>query len=164
VLRIIREPTSASLSYGLHTRQFLEYCIVFDFGGGTLDISLLSVRNRMFDVLAISGDQRLGGEDFNNNLLKYYLAVLKTDYNITITSKEQLQLLRREFEKAKIELSSLSETQININLENKEISFTLTRNKFEEIKMKTYFTERFYQYKMLSHKQVYKHKILEKLF
>nr|QTW91446.1 DnaK chaperone protein [Scytosiphon lomentaria] len=139
VKRIINEPTAASLAYGLEKKNN-ELVIIFDLGGGTFDVSLLEVGDGVFEVLATSGDTKLGGDDFDKKIVNYILKNFKNKEGIDLTSDPQaLQRLTEAAEKAKIELSSLSETTINLpfitaNQDGpKHIEETLTRGKFEEL-------------------------------
>ena len=139
VKRIINEPTAASLAYGLEKKNN-ELVLIFDLGGGTFDVSLLEVGDGVFEVLATSGDTKLGGDDFDKKIVNYILKIFKDKEGIDLTSDPQaLQRLTEAAEKAKIELSSLSETTINLpfitaNQDGpKHIEETLTRGKFEEL-------------------------------
>lgn len=139
VKRIINEPTAASLAYGLEKKNN-ELVIIFDLGGGTFDVSLLEVGDGVFEVLATSGDTKLGGDDFDKKIVNYILKNFKDKEGIDLTSDPQaLQRLTEAAEKAKIELSNISETTINLpfitaNQDGpKHIEETLTRGKFEEL-------------------------------
>ena len=139
VKRIINEPTAASLAYGLEKKNN-ELVIIFDLGGGTFDVSLLEVGDGVFEVLSTSGDTKLGGDDFDKKIVNYILKNFKDKEGINLTSDAQaLQRLTEAAEKAKIELSNLSETTINLpfitaNQDGpKHIEETLTRGKFEEL-------------------------------
>ena len=139
VKRIINEPTAASLAYGLEKKNN-ELVIIFDLGGGTFDVSLLEVGDGVFEVLSTSGDTKLGGDDFDKKIVNYILKTFKGKEGIDLTSDPQaLQRLTEAAEKAKIELSNLSETTINLpfitaNQDGpKHIEETLTRGKFEEL-------------------------------
>nr|QWK42091.1 Hsp70-type chaperone [Pseudochorda nagaii] len=139
VKRIINEPTAASLAYGLEKKNN-ELVIIFDLGGGTFDVSLLEVGDGVFEVLSTSGDTKLGGDDFDKKIVDFILKKFKDKENIDLTSDPQaLQRLTEAAEKAKIELSNLSETSINLpfitaNQDGpKHIEETLTRGKFEEL-------------------------------
>jgi len=140
VLRIINEPTAASLAYGLAKKGNNELILVFDLGGGTFDVSLLEVGDGLFEVLATSGDTHLGGDDFDNVLVDFVLAEFKKQENIDLREdKQALQRILEAAEKAKVELSSLTETTINlpfiINTESgtKHIEMTMSRKKFEQL-------------------------------
>lgn len=139
VKRIINEPTAASLAYGLEKKNN-ELVIIFDLGGGTFDVSLLEVGDGVFEVLSTSGDTSLGGDDFDKKIVNYILKNFKAKENIDLASDPQaLQRVTEAAEKAKIELSNLSETTINLpfitaNQDGpKHIEETLTRSKFEEL-------------------------------
>nr|YP_009330514.1 dnaK [Coccophora langsdorfii]ANS72286.1 dnaK [Coccophora langsdorfii] len=139
VKRIINEPTAASLAYGLEKKNN-ELVLIFDLGGGTFDVSLLEVGDGVFEVLATSGDTKLGGDDFDKKIVGYILQKFEEKETINLRSDPQaLQRLTEAAEKAKIELSSLSETNINLPFitadQNgpKHIDETLTRVKFEEL-------------------------------
>nr|WAM64069.1 DnaK chaperone protein [Ishige okamurae] len=139
VKRIINEPTAASLAYGLEKKDN-ELVIIFDLGGGTFDVSILEVGDGVFEVLATSGDTSLGGDDFDRKIVGFILENFKQKENIDLASDPQaLQRLTEAAEKAKIELSNLSETTINLpfitaNQDGpKHIEEVLTRAKFEEI-------------------------------
>ncbi|CAI7894305.1 unnamed protein product [Closterium sp. NIES-54] len=138
VLRIINEPTAASLSYGMDRKEGL--VAVFDLGGGTFDISILEISGGVFEVKATNGDTFLGGEDFDNALLQHLVDEFKKEQGIDLTKDRlALQRLREAAEKAKCELSSTSQTDINIPFITadatgaKHLSFTLTRSKFETL-------------------------------
>nr|WRW10675.1 DnaK chaperone protein [Ascoseira mirabilis] len=137
VKRIINEPTAASLAYGLEKKDN-EFVIIFDLGGGTFDVSLLEVGDGIFEVLSTSGDTKLGGDDFDKKIVDYILKKFQEKENIDLTSDPQaLQRLTEAAEKAKIELSNLSETIINLPFITadqegpKHIEEVLTRVQFE---------------------------------
>lgn len=138
VLRIINEPTAAALSYGMNNKEGL--IAVFDLGGGTFDVSVLEISNGVFEVKATNGDTFLGGEDFDNALLDYLVSEFKRTDNIDL-SKDRLALqrLREAAEKAKVELSSTTQTGINLPFITadasgaKHFNITLTRSKFESL-------------------------------
>nr|YP_011006065.1 DnaK chaperone protein [Dictyoneurum californicum]WAM63069.1 DnaK chaperone protein [Dictyoneurum californicum] len=139
VKRIINEPTAASLAYGLEKKNN-ELVIIFDLGGGTFDVSLLEVGDGVFEVLSTSGDTKLGGDDFDRKIVDFILAKFQKEEGINLASDPQaLQRLTEAAEKAKIELSNLSETTINLpfitaNQDGpKHIEEILTRGKFEEL-------------------------------
>ncbi|KAG7968169.1 hypothetical protein I3843_08G139300 [Carya illinoinensis] len=138
VQRIINEPTAAALSYGLNNKEGL--VAVFDLGGGTFDVSILEISNGVFEVKATNGDTFLGGEDFDNALLEFLVSEFKRTDAIDL-SKDRLALqrLREAAERAKIELSSTSQTDINLPFITadasgaKHLNITLTRSKFESL-------------------------------
>ncbi|XP_009769457.1 heat shock 70 kDa protein, mitochondrial-like [Nicotiana sylvestris] len=138
VQRIINEPTAAALSYGMNNKEGL--VAVFDLGGGTFDVSILEISNGVFEVKATNGDTFLGGEDFDNTLLEFLVNEYKRTDGIDL-SKDRLALqrLREAAEKAKIELSSTSQTEINLPFITadasgaKHLNITLTRSKFENL-------------------------------
>lgn len=138
VQRIINEPTAAALSYGSNNKEGL--VAVFDLGGGTFDVSILEIANGVFEVKATNGDTFLGGEDFDNALLEFLVNEFKRNEGIDL-SKDRLALqrLREAAEKAKIELSSTTQTEINLPFITadasgaKHFNITLTRSKFETL-------------------------------
>lgn len=139
VLRIINEPTAASLSYGLE-KQDNETILVFDLGGGTFDVSILEVGDGVFEVLSTSGDTHLGGNDFDSKIVDWLIQEFKRDENIDLgKDKQALQRLTEAAEKAKIELSSLSQTDINLpfitatDTGPKHLERTMTRGNFENL-------------------------------
>nr|GMD85886.1 heat shock 70 kDa protein, mitochondrial [Ipomoea batatas]GMD92800.1 heat shock 70 kDa protein, mitochondrial [Ipomoea batatas]GME08204.1 heat shock 70 kDa protein, mitochondrial [Ipomoea batatas] len=138
VSRIINEPTAAALSYGMNNKEGL--VAVFDLGGGTFDVSILEISNGVFEVKATNGDTFLGGEDFDNALLDFLVNEFKRTDNIDLTKDRlALQRLREAAEKAKIELSSTTQTEINLPFITadasgaKHLNITLTRSKFEAL-------------------------------
>ncbi|KAJ8640805.1 hypothetical protein MRB53_017499 [Persea americana] len=137
-VRIINEPTAAALSYGLNNKEGL--IAVFDLGGGTFDVSILEISSGVFEVKATNGDTFLGGEDFDNALLDFLVSEFKRTESIDLSKdKLALQRLREAAEKAKIELSSTSQTEINLPFITadasgaKHLNITLTRSKFETL-------------------------------
>jgi len=139
VLRIINEPTAASLAYGLDKKNN-ETILVFDLGGGTFDVSLLEVGDGVFEVLSTSGDTHLGGDDFDRKIVDFLLKDFKEAHNIDLSKDPQaLQRLNEAAEKAKVELSTLTETAINLPFITanetgpKHIETTITRSKFEQL-------------------------------
>ncbi|AKE63699.1 Chaperone protein DnaK [Microcystis aeruginosa NIES-2549] len=139
VLRIINEPTAASLAYGLD-KKANETILVFDLGGGTFDVSVLEVGDGVFEVLATSGDTHLGGDDFDKKIVDYLAGEFKKVEGIDLRQdKQALQRLTEAAEKAKIELSSVTQAEINLPFITataegpKHLDTTLTRAKFEEI-------------------------------
>ena len=139
VLRIINEPTAASLSYGLDKKDN-ETILVFDLGGGTFDVSILEVGDGVFEVLATSGDTQLGGDDFDEKIVQWLMKEFKDQEGIDLTQDSQaLQRLTEAAEKAKIELSTLTQSSINLPFISvtpegpKHLEKELTRAKFEEL-------------------------------
>ncbi|NLI81858.1 MAG: molecular chaperone DnaK [Deltaproteobacteria bacterium] len=139
VLRIINEPTAASLAYGLEKKKD-EKIAVFDLGGGTYDISILEIGDGVFEVKSTNGDTHLGGEDFDQRLIDWLAAEFKKDYGIDLRNdKMALQRLKEAAEKAKMELSTTMETEINLPFITadasgpKHLNIKLTRAKFESL-------------------------------
>ena len=139
VLRIINEPTAAALAYGLD-RKSNERILVFDLGGGTFDVSVLEVGDGVFEVLSTSGDTHLGGDDFDKVIVDWLADSFKANEGIDLRQdKQALQRLTEAAEKAKIELSSATQTEINLPFITatpegpKHLDLTLTRAKFEEL-------------------------------
>ena len=142
VERIVNEPTAAALAYGLDKTEKEEKILVFDLGGGTFDVSILELGDGVFDVLATSGDNKLGGDDFDNKIIDYLVAQFKKENGVDLSQdKMALQRLKDAAEKAKKDLSGVTSTQISLpfitagaagplHLEN-----TLTRAKFDELTM-----------------------------
>lgn len=140
VKRIIPEPTAAALAYGLDKEKTEKKIAVFDLGGGTFDISILEIGDGVFEVLSTNGDTHLGGDDYDNEILKWILETFKQDTGIDLRSdKMALQRLRDAAEKAKMELSGTQSTEINqpfITMDAsgpKHLSITLTRSKLESL-------------------------------
>ena len=139
VLRIINEPTAASLSYGLDKKDN-ETILVFDLGGGTFDVSVLEVGDGVFEVLSTSGDTQLGGDDFDEKIVQWLIKEFKDQEGIDLTQDSQaLQRLTEAAEKAKIELSTLTQSAINLPFISvtpegpKHLEKELTRAKFEDL-------------------------------
>jgi len=139
VLRIINEPTAASLAYGLD-REGAETILVFDLGGGTFDVSILEVGEGVVEVKATSGDTYLGGDDWDQRIIDYVADEFKKEYGIDLRKDRQaLQRLKEAAEKAKIELSSMLETEINLPFITadasgpKHLQMELTRAKLEQL-------------------------------
>lgn len=139
VLRIINEPTAASLAYGFEKKNN-ETILVFDLGGGTFDVSVLEVGDGVFEVLSTSGDTHLGGDDFDKRIVDWLAETFRKDEGIELRNDRQaLQRLTEAAEKAKIELSTLTQTSISLPFITatqdgpKHIDTTLTRAKFEEL-------------------------------
>ncbi|GJE99368.1 heat shock protein 70 [Phanerochaete sordida] len=138
VLRIINEPTAAAIAYGLDKKGGESQIIVYDLGGGTFDVSLLSIDDGVFEVLATAGDTHLGGEDFDNRVMDYFIKQYKKKTGTDVSKNlRALGKLKREVEKAKRTLSSQQSTRLEIeSFENgNDFSETLTRAKFEELNM-----------------------------
>lgn len=140
VLRIINEPTAAALSYGLDKQDQDQTILVFDLGGGTFDVSVLQLGDGVFEVKATSGNNHLGGDDFDECILSWMLDTFKADSGLDLSQdKMALQRLREAAEKAKIELSSTVATSINLPFITadqtgpKHLEVELTRAKFEEL-------------------------------
>jgi len=139
VLRIINEPTAASLAYGLDKKSN-ETILVFDLGGGTFDVSILEVGDGVFEVLATSGDTHLGGDDFDKKIVDYLAGEFQRNEGIDLRKdKQALQRLTEAAEKAKIELSSATQSEINLPFITatqdgpKHLEMVLTRAKFNEL-------------------------------
>jgi len=139
VLRIINEPTAASLSYGLDKKDN-ETILVFDLGGGTFDVSILEVGDGVFEVLATSGDTHLGGDDFDEKIVQWLVKAFKDQEGIDLTKDSQaLQRLTEAAEKAKVELSTLTQSAINLPFISvtpegpKHLEKELTRANFEDL-------------------------------
>lgn len=135
VMRIINEPTAAAIAYGLN-KKGEKNILVFDLGGGTFDVTLLTIDDGVFEVLSTNGDTHLGGEDFDQRVMDYMIKLFKRKYNKDLSGdKRALAKLRRECEKAKRALSS--QTQVRIEIESlfdgQDFSETLTRARFEEL-------------------------------
>ncbi|HET8884206.1 MAG TPA: molecular chaperone DnaK [Candidatus Saccharimonadales bacterium] len=139
VKRIINEPTAAALAYGLESKKD-EKIAVFDLGGGTFDVSILELGDGVFEVRSTHGDTHLGGEDFDNRIVNHFIDVFKNDEGIDLKSdKAAMQRLKDEAEKAKKELSSTTEYEINLPFLTadadgpKHFEYKLTRSKLEEL-------------------------------
>jgi molecular chaperone DnaK len=139
VLRIINEPTSASLAYGLD-KKANEIILVFDLGGGTFDVSILEIGDGVFEVMSTSGDSHLGGDDFDKKIVDYMAEEFRKAEGIDLRKdKQALQRLTEAAEKAKIELSNVTQSDINLPFITatqdgpKHLELTLTRAKFEEL-------------------------------
>ena len=140
VLRIINEPTAASLAYGLDKTDEAHKILVFDLGGGTFDVSILDLGDGVFEVLSTSGNTKLGGDDFDDRVMNYIADEFKKNNGIDLRAdKMALQRLKEAAEKAKIELSQGNQTSINLPFITadatgpKHIDMTLTRAKFNEL-------------------------------
>ncbi|MEQ9670673.1 molecular chaperone DnaK [Coleofasciculus sp. G2-EDA-02] len=140
VLRIINEPTAAALAYGLDKQDQEQQVLVFDLGGGTFDVSVMQLGDGVFEVKATSGNNHLGGDDFDNVIVRWMIEQFKEQEGIDIgADKMALQRLREAAEKAKIELSSMLNTSINLPFITadetgpKHLEMELSRAKFEEL-------------------------------
>src|SRR5947208_1857747 len=139
VLRIINEPTAASLAYGLD-KKANETILVFDLGGGTYDVSVLDVGDGVFEVKSVAGDTHLGGDDYDRRIVDWLAEEFKKSNGIDLkTDRQALQRLTEAAERAKIELSSRLETSVNLPFITadqtgpKHLEMTLTRAKFESL-------------------------------
>ena len=140
VLRIINEPTAAALAFGMDKEESDEKIMVYDLGGGTFDVSILDIGDGVFEVLATNGNTHLGGDDFDNKIMDYLVSEFKKDSGIDLSKDNMaMQRLKEAAEKAKIELSGVAQTQINLpfitadSTGPKHLDITLTRSKFEEL-------------------------------
>ena len=139
VLRIVNEPTAASLAHGVD-KDAEQKIMVYDLGGGTFDVSILDIADGVFEVMATAGNNRLGGDDFDQRIIDYLVAEFKKDNGIDLsTDSMAMQRLKEAAEKAKIELSGVMQAQINLpfitadSTGPKHLDITLTRSKFEEL-------------------------------
>ncbi|XP_065216791.1 heat shock 70 kDa protein cognate 5 [Planococcus citri] len=139
VLRVINEPTAAALAYGMDKTDD-KVIAVYDLGGGTFDVSVLEIQKGVFEVKSTNGDTFLGGEDFDNHLVNYFVSELKRDQGFDVTKDQMaMQRLKEAAEKAKIELSSSLQTDINLPYLTvdasgpKHMNLKLTRAKFEQL-------------------------------
>ncbi|VDO23613.1 unnamed protein product, partial [Haemonchus placei] len=138
VVRIINEPTAAAIAYGLDKKEGERNILVFDLGGGTFDVSMLTIDNGVFEVLATNGDTHLGGEDFDQRVMEYFIKLYKKKTGKDLRKDNRaVQKLRREVEKAKRALSSQHQTKVEVEsiMDGEDFSETLTRAKFEELNM-----------------------------
>ena len=139
VLRIINEPTAAAIAYGLDKKgQGERHVLIFDLGGGTFDVSLLTIDEGVFEVKATAGDTHLGGEDFDNKMVEFCAADFLKKKGIDIRGNARaMRRLRTQCEKAKRILSSSAQTSIEVDslAESEDFSLTITRAKFEELCM-----------------------------
>merc|ERR1712216_740963 len=135
VLRIINEPTAAAIAYGLDKKSE-QNILVYDLGGGTFDVSLLTIDNGVFEVVATNGDTHLGGEDFDQRVMQHFIKIFNKKHSKDMTKdKRSMQKLRREVEKTKRALSSTHQARVEIEAlyDGQDFSETLTRARFEEI-------------------------------
>merc|ERR1719171_319388 len=136
VKRIINEPTAAAIAYGLDKKGGERNILVFDLGGGTFDVTLLTIDNGVFEVLATNGDTHLGGEDFDQRTMQYFIKMLKKKKKVDLRKdKRALQKLRKEVERVKRALSSQHQARVEIEslYDGEDFSETLTRARFEEL-------------------------------
>jgi heat shock protein 5 len=136
VVRIINEPTAAAIAYGLDKKGKEQNILVFDLGGGTFDVSILAIDNGVFEVLSTSGDTHLGGEDFDQRVMDYFIKLIKRKYKKDVSGDARaLQKLRREAERAKRALSSQHQVRVEIEslVDGVDLSEPLTRARFEEL-------------------------------
>merc|ERR1712180_469953 len=136
VMRIINEPTAAAIAYGLDKKEGEKNILVFDLGGGTFDVSLLTIDNGVFEVVSTNGDTHLGGEDFDQRVIDYFIKLYKKKKGKDIRKDNRaVQKLRREVEKAKRTLSTAHQARIEVEslLDGEDFSETLTRARFEEL-------------------------------
>ena len=136
VERIINEPTAAAIAYGLDKKGGEKNILVFDLGGGTFDVSLLTIDNGVFEVLATNGDTHLGGEDFDQRIMKYFMKMFKKKHKVSLKeNKRAMQKLRRESERVKRALSTQPQARAEIEALHDGIDFSesLTRARFEEL-------------------------------
>ncbi|EKE41794.1 heat shock protein70, hsp70A2, putative [Entamoeba nuttalli P19] len=138
VLRIVNEPTAASMAFGLNSFKGEKQILVFDLGGGTFDVSLLNIENNVFEVIATSGDTHLGGSDFDQRIALFLVEICKRKFKKDPSDNPRaMSKLRKEAEKAKIALSSEEQTKIEIEglMEGLDFSFVLTRARFNELNL-----------------------------
>jgi len=138
VMRIINEPTAAAIAYGLDKKEGEKNILVFDLGGGTFDVSLLTIDNGVFEVVSTNGDTHLGGEDFDQRVIEYYVKLYKKKKGKDLRKDNRaIQKLRREVEKAKRALSTQHQARIEVEslMDGEEFAETLTRAKFEELNL-----------------------------
>jgi len=136
VMRIINEPTAAAIAYGLDKKSKEKNILVYDLGGGTFDVSILTIDDGVFEVLATNGDTHLGGEDFDQRVMDHFIKVIKKKNKVDVSKdKRALAKLRREIEKAKRSLSSVHQVKVEIEslVDGEDFSETLTRARFEEL-------------------------------
>ncbi len=136
VARIINEPTAAAIAYGLDKKGKEQNILVFDLGGGTFDVSVLTIDNGVFEVVSTNGDTHLGGEDFDQRIMDYFMKLIKRKYSKDVSKDPRArQKLRREAERAKRALSSQHQVRVEIEglAEGADLSEPLTRARFEEL-------------------------------
>ncbi len=136
VVRIINEPTAAAIAYGLDKKGKEQNILVFDLGGGTFDVSILTIDSGVFEVISTSGDTHLGGEDFDQRVMEYFIKLIKRKFDKDVSKDARaLQKLRREAERAKRALSSQHQVRVEIEslVDGLDLSEPLTRARFEEL-------------------------------
>merc|ERR1712005_58353 len=136
VARVINEPTAAAIAYGLDKKGSEKNILVFDLGGGTFDVSVLTIDQGVFEVISTSGDTHLGGEDFDQRVMEYFIKLIKRKYDKDVRKDARaLQKLKREAERAKRALSTQHQVRLEIEglFEGVDFSETLTRARFEEL-------------------------------
>jgi heat shock protein 5 len=136
VVRIINEPTAAAIAYGLDKKGGEHNILVFDLGGGTFDVSVLTIDNGVFEVVSTSGDTHLGGEDFDHRVMEYFMKLVKRKYKVDISKDNRaMQKLRRETERSKRALSSQHQVRVEVEslADGVDLSEPLTRARFEEL-------------------------------
>merc|ERR1712223_810627 len=138
VMRIINEPTAAAIAYGMDKKEGEKNVLVFDLGGGTFDVSLLTIDNGVFEVISTNGDTHLGGEDFDQRVMEHFIKLYKKKKGKDLRKDNRaVQKLRREVEKAKRALSNSHQVKIEVEslYDGEDFTETLTRAKFEELNM-----------------------------
>ena len=136
VMRIINEPTAAAIAYGLDKQMKEKNILVYDLGGGTFDVTVLTIDEGVFEVLSTNGDTHLGGEDFDHRVMDHFVKLIKKKYKYDVKQDARsLAKLRREVEKAKRALSSVHETTVEVEslIDGEDFSETLTRARFEDL-------------------------------
>jgi heat shock protein 5 len=136
VVRIINEPTAAAIAYGLDKKGKEQNILVYDLGGGTFDVSILTIDEGVFEVLATNGDTHLGGEDFDQRVMDYFIKLVKKNKDVDLSKNQRaLAKLRREVEKAKRALSSVHQVKVEVEslTDGEDFSETLTRARFEDL-------------------------------
>jgi len=136
VARVINEPTAAAIAYGLDKKGGEKNILVFDLGGGTFDVSILTIDNGVFEVISTNGDTHLGGEDFDQRVMQYFIKLIKKKHGKDLTTdKRAMQKLRRACERAKRALSSQHQVRVEVEslIDGIDLSEPLTRARFEEL-------------------------------
>jgi len=136
VARIINEPTAAAIAYGLDSKEDVQTVLVFDLGGGTLDVSILGIDSGILEVMATNGDTHLGGEDFDTQLVRHLLRAIKAKHGVDLSArKDAVSKLRHEVERAKRVLSTAHTVRVEVDniADGLDVSETITRARFEEL-------------------------------